>query len=255
MAQIKTRTLIWGAIAVFCAYCLFSIVTLDAYGQCRKLDNLWLCLDGWVNPEGMKTPFKKLMTDDEMIERFQKHRSEFEEVVEDVQRSKEWKGIDVSISELPRPELGRLLGLSHITMYRDRKKGEKACLHPRSIDVSICKEVVLKWHEISLWADRSRLIDESVWPSSNLVKYYVYYPWEEPVFEGGRFVTSKFAGDDTPSKSHLAKTDESTHALLRPALDKDWPDGWPVPKKFPTCLMRRLEAHWYLKICKNDIGG
>lgn len=255
MAQIKTRTVVWAVIAVLCAYCVFSIVTLDAYGQCRKPTNLWLCLDGWINTEGFKTPFKKLMTDEEMIERFHKHRSEFEVVVEDVQRRKQWSGIDVSIGELPRPELGRLLGLNHISIDRDFKKGEKACLHPHSIDLSSCNEPVLKWNVISLWADSSRLIDEESWPFSNLVKYYVYYPWEEPAIEGGRIVSSKFVGDNAPSKPHLAKTDDAHHAQLRTALDTDWPDGWPVPKKYPTCLMRRLEAHWYLKICKNDIGG
>ncbi len=224
-----THLALWSAAALLCVYCVFQIVTLDAYGQCYKPGNFWLCLDGWFDRGSSK--FKRLVSDEELIERFQQHRAEFDQVVAYTMKPK--LDFEFSPEMLGKQEWKQQLGLYWIKRHYDSSE-PKICLRPFGAPLARCQEVTWKWREFELQADVTGLIDERFWPYSNLVKYYAYYP-DEQVFEDGLKGGMQWQ--------------------LHPDLDKDWPAGWPVPNNPPRCLARRLEAHWYLKLCRNDIGG
>lgn len=234
-------------------YVFTKTLTLDAYGHCQNLQNLGLCLDGWINLEGRSTSFKKLISDDEMITHFERNRIDFSAVVEDVQQDESGANW-VSLNDLPRPELAQRLRVLHITRNRNFSIDSMVCLHAFNSSLEKCEKKVFKWEFVRLWADVTRLIDGEFWPHSNLVKYYIYYPWEEPIFSQGKIYVYQPRNQGAPKNTYLS-TRGDVHTLLVSSLDSDWPEGWPTKTRFPFCLMRRIEAHWYLQLCKNDIGG
>ena len=64
---------------------VMRVLSVDAYGECRKLRNFWLCFEGVIDPPN--GGFKRLVSDDELIARFQQHRAEFDQMVGYAQRS------------------------------------------------------------------------------------------------------------------------------------------------------------------------
>ncbi len=225
--------------ALFPIATVISILFVDAYGECRKLANFQLCFDGLINPG--KVGFKRLISDEELIDRFQKHRRTFDELAA---FSLAHPGGD---TELPPEDWEQRLGISWIQRsssgapeIRDSSE-ETSCIQSPPVGVSVieCIKQKRQWKRLQFRADVTRTIDKKFWPYSNLVKYYSYFP-REPVFDNGRIRSSQ---------------DRLTLLQLHRDLDKDWPVGWPTENNEPHCLMRQIEAHWYLKLCKNDIGG
>ena len=242
----RSRIVKFALVVFLILYIPVRVLTLDAYGQCRKLSNINLCFDAWMNIEGMHTPFKKLMTDDQMIEQLTKHRSEFEAIVEDAQQTR-GNELYVLPEELSDPRLLEVTGVKGISLKRDYHKPLVVCLQPRGEVSESCQRRVWKWAYVDLWADKTRIIDARFAPFSLLSKYYVYYPWEGPTVEGDRI----YYGTGIASTSGR----EPINRLVD-SLDNNWPDNWLDEREFyPNCLMRRLDAHWYLKLCKNNNGG
>lgn len=249
----RRSLVIWIALAVFLVLFIpVRVITLDAYGQCLKSVNWSLCFDAWMNIEGMHTPFKKLMSDDEMIDRLQKHRPEFEAIVTEAQQTK-GGGQDVFSVEMSDKKSLELTDIQSIRRTRDYAKGETTCLQPPGPITENCQWRVWKWKYIAPRADVTRIIDARLHPFGNLVKYYVYYPWEEPAFEGDRIYAWE-PTESPPTKNTRWRKGGNPSTLLVDSLDKNWPGDW-LDREYPHCLMRRLDARWYLKLCKNDIGG
>lgn len=246
--------IVWIALIVLLVlYVSVRVITLDAYEQCHKPANLGLCFDAWMNIDGMHTPFKNLMTDEEMIDRLQKHRPEFEAIVSEAQQTKRGGG-DVLPKEISDQRWLVAAGIEWINRDRNYTKGEIVCLQPLGPLSANCQRRAWKWKNIELRADVTRIIDARLHPFSNLVKYYVYYPWEEPAFEGDRIYAWQ-PTESPPTRNTRWMKGRAPLILLVDSLDKGWPESWLDQHQSPYCLMRRIDTHWYLKLCKNDIGG
>lgn len=245
LVRYRSRILRYALVLFLILYVPVRVFTLDAYGQCRKLDNFNLCFDAWTNIKGGSTPFKKLMTDDEMINQLTKNRSEFEALVEDVQKRRD-NGMYVPPRDVSDPRWLAVTGVMSLSLKRDPEKPLVVCQQPRGEVSESCQRRIWKWAYVELRADKTRIIDAKFHPFSRLTKYYVYYPWEGPTIEGDRIYYGTGVAPTSTSQPI---------AWLVDSLDNNWPDGWLAEHDFPDCVMRRLDAHWYLKLCKNDIGG
>lgn len=217
-------------------YFALQVRSLDAYGGCRTMENFSLCVDGFLEPG--KVGFKRLMTDHELIDRFQKHRGEFDEMAE---FSLNQHGGD---PDLPPGIWERRLGIIWIQRSSSGLEfpsmtEEQICIKspPAGVSVSECIERKRIWRRLQFAADVTRTTDRKYWPHSNLVKYFLFYP-VKPVFESGRV---QYKGNSV--------------LQLHPDLDRNWPPGWPTNVDGPHCLLRQIDTHWFLQLCKNDIGG
>lgn len=224
-------------------YALVKIMTLDAYGQCLELDNFGLCFDGWLDFEQAHLPFKKLISDQEMMAIFQANRASFDLLVRDAQRTKDG-GEDVWPKQLDDPALAKSLGINWITRKRDYSSSKTICLPPTDSNNNVCSERVFQWIEISLIADKTRFIERNLWPYSNLVKSYLFLPNQKPA-------TTQIDASD--AKSH-DQTSVNRSEIVS-SLDEMWPAGWPTEIETPPCLTRHIGDGWALQLCRNQIGG
>lgn len=213
------------ALLMTAAYVLAQVRALDAYGECHKAENFGLCVDAWLEP-GM-VPFKRLVSDQELIDRFNRHRSELEEM-------QAWAAGNRGCSPgCPADRWEGSLGIKWISRLTQWPPSGICDKLPPSSTPEQCRGHNWDWEVHKFNADRTRAIDREYWPWSNMTKGYTYFLSPPRIDDG--WVVDQYG---------------QRQWLLRNNLDASWPEEFAKQQ----CLMRRIDAQWFLILCKNDIG-
>ncbi|HEY8098829.1 MAG TPA: hypothetical protein VIE65_22400 [Methylobacter sp.] len=223
--------LLLGLVALY-----WRLKDIDPEGGCKDISNFSLCFDAWTS--GYDGPliksFRKLPTDQELIDNLQRHRSDFDEALSRI--------------------FSRSFGFA---LYPDKSSGwhsraglvfaNRWCLWPPKVYTSASGHFDEPRRSIE-WAWRfpistTKYIKEvgKDWPWGNRQKGYIYFPQTVPEIEHGRLIGPVY-------KTTLLETKASWRVLEQ--LDESWPDDW----AHDECLLRRIEPHWFLYLCRDIIG-
>lgn len=201
----------------------WQIRNVDPEGACRDSANLSRCFDAWAeyNYGGL---FKKLPTDQELIDRFQSYRGDFEEI----------KNMSIPGGFVP-DSLQKRTGV----WYAGARGYWPATVYS---EPSKSHDDHKQWYARYFPVTATMYIDGAGknWPKVNREKGYVYFPLPAPKIENGHVVG--LTGKDGRKYSSWRVLDQ---------LDKDWPADW----RSGECLLRRIEPQWFLALCKDRIGG
>lgn len=207
----------------------WQIRNVDPEGACKRLGNFSMCWDAWMEYDygGL---FKKLPTDQEMIDSFKKHRGAFDEIRNKVVSQQNYYMSFVNSEFHKRTGVwsATSFGSWPSTVYSDSKKSEGRD-HTQEF-------------ALSFPVDETKYIAGAGkdWPKVNRLKGYAYFPLPAPKIENGHVIG--LIDKDGRKLSSWRVLDQ---------LDKDWPADW----AHYECLLRRIEPQWFLFICKDHIGG
>jgi hypothetical protein len=216
----------WG-LAVLFLVIYWQIKQMDPEGTCKTWEYLPRCLDTWFNyhPD---LNFKKLPTDQQLIEDFNQYREDFVAAKEQVMSKN-------ALSDfLNNPTWKARHNLSYFYSMTP---------WPPSIYTSTDSVTPANNRE---WAWQFTVASTLYiggagkdWPWVNRVKGYLYFPAPEPRIVQGRLLgTVKIIGVQRWSWRVLAQ------------LDNGWPNDWASRE----CLLRRIEGQWFLFLCKDILG-
>lgn len=211
----------------------WRVKDIDPEGGCKDLSNLYLCFDAWAS--GYDDPsiksFRKLPTDQELIDNLQRNRSEFDEAL----------GIIFSHQFGFALYTGKPAGWhSKAGLLFANRWG----LWPPKVYTSVSGYFNEPRQSIE-WAWQFPIATTKYiknvgkyWPWGTRQKGYIYFPKMAPEIEHGRLIGPVY-------KTSFSEKKESWRVLDQ--LDGNWPDDW----AHNECLLRRVEPQWYLYICKD----
>lgn len=212
----------------------WHIRNVDPEGACKDVGNFSLCLDAWVEYDygGL---FRKLPTDQEMIDSFKKYRGDFDAMVDKVDLQ---PGYEVYFHKdlSPFSEERNRLGIYNAVDFTPGFNAKFYSL-PRQGDPSHYPKRAWQFNVASTKYIAG--VDRKKWPWVNRLKGYAYFPQPEPKIEQGRLIGPTLKNGKPSSWRVLEQ------------LDGDWPADWASYE----CLLRRIEPQWYLILCKDHVGG
>lgn len=226
--KIILRLLKWlVVITVLLAY--WQVRNLDPEGACRGFEYFSRCWDAWANYYPALT-FKKLPTDEEMIESFNQYRQDFDEAKDQVVSSYPY------MSGLHNPVWKARHGIDNF--YNMIPWPPNVYSSPPPIDEPTSNR---EW-AWRFYVESTMYIAGAgeEWPWVNRLKGYLYFPLPEPRIEQGKLLGARqFASGQSRPWRVLAQ------------LDENWPEDWVSGE----CLLRRIEPQWFLILCKDHVGG
>jgi len=166
---------------------------------------------------------RSLPTDQEMIDRFRRYRSDFGEMANEIAQANYVYMVTLNRKWIDRHGILMAQALASYPQTPDDK----------------AKNVLRTWAysftvESTLYIKGASRED---WPLVNRVKGYVYFR-SPPQVEGG----------------YLLGLPGHPKYLFRvlPSLDgPPWPSDW----KSGECLLRKIEPQWFLSLCRDRVGG
>lgn len=207
-------------------YAYWQVRELDPEGGCKELKYLSLCWSAWEPAwmGGLPWNFRALPSDQEMIERFIKHRSDFENL----------KNMTVQ-----KYYYGNLSGQGNegIGVWRS----ESFAYYPRTPEEQQ-KHISRTWADLFRVADTRYVKDATADDLALLLrsKSYVYFRSPPQIKDG--YVYSPPDEDGKPIY----------RVKVLPSLDgPPWPSNW----KRRECLLRPIEPQWFLALCRDRVGG
>jgi hypothetical protein len=221
-------SLIKGITLVAFLLAYWQVRNLDPEGACKEFKYFFRCWDAWLNYHPTHN-FKKLPTDDEMIEHFRRYFDDLDKIRVQALSN----GFYSSDYENPKWKVEH--GVYQVY---------KMIPWPPSIYSSSHSIASTNNHE---WAYKF-LVDSTMyiagagkeWPWVNRLKGYAYFPLPKPRIEQGKLLgTTQFTSGQRRFWRVLTQ------------LDKDWPEDWASGE----CLLRRIDPQWFLILCKDHIGG
>lgn len=210
---------------------LFSIYwqvrNIDPEGACKEFKYFSRCWDAWFNYHPADT-FKKLPTDQQMIDSFNQYRHDFDE-------AKEQAMSHYHMSFLDNPVWKKRHGIDYFHLMAP---WSRSILESNGfIEPDNGREWAYEFHVASTMYIAGA---GKEWPWVNRLKGYVYFPLPEPQIEHGRL-----------QGAILKKRNERMSWRVLEQLDGNWPEDWASLE----CLLRRIEPQWFLFLCKDRVGG
>jgi hypothetical protein len=207
----------------------WQIRNVDPEGACKGLGNFSMCWDAWMeyDHDGL---FKKLPTDQKMIDNFKKYRNDFDAIKDKVISQQNY------YMSFVNSDFRKQTGVWWV--------GAFGYWPSTTYLYSLKPEIKGRYQELALSfiAESTMYISgaEKNWPHINRQKGYAYFPVPAPQIENGHVnVLTDINGHKTNSWRVLNQ------------LDSNWPTDWASYE----CLLRPIEPQWFLFICKDHIGG
>lgn len=203
----------------------WNVRSIDPEGACKDLRNFSLCADAWFN-HNYDGAFHKLPTDQEMIDNFKEYRTDFEGILNKLQRG--YVSLDILSTESIRSGI--------YASYRLMPWTPNVYSSPHFEDPASNREWSWQFHvDSTLYIEGA----EEHWPWVNRLKGYAYFPLPVPQIAQGRLI------------GPVLKNGQPFSWRVLDQLDGNWPADW----AHDECLLRRIEAQWFLFLCKDHVGG
>lgn len=230
--KIRLVLLMMFLFPVTCSYLEYRNVDPD--GECKGFKNVGICLDAL----GLSRYFSELPNDDEMIERFRKHRQDYENMRKDADLVLQKKLSETYWRKKYAAIVngGVVFACFPRAIYTDFEQ-YKPCGGPFMYNFENPDNRLFAF---AFETDRTKYIKgaDYGWPHNSHEKGYVYFPIV-PKIENGRVIGSK-----TKNGSRITWR-------LFDRLDGKWPEdmkGWEY-------RLRRIDPQWFLYISKDHVGG
>lgn len=212
-------------LAGWMGYAYWQTRNLDPEGGCKDTQYFSLCFNAWsMTWFGFGAwDFKRLPTDEEMIERFKVHRLDFETM-----KNKLLENFGGFIMD-EKSETG---------VYW----GDRFASYPLTQDEKI-KHISRDWGYEFRVADTRYVKDATSQDLSMLLrtKGYVYFR-SPPQVENGYVQGFPYREGETARPRWR----------LLPSLNgPPWPEDW----KSEHCWLRQIEPQWFLSLCRDQVGG
>lgn len=218
--------LILGLLLVsWLSYAYWQIRNLDPEGGCKDSKYLSMCMGAWEAAwmSGLSWHFRTLPTDQEMVERFRAHRSDFE-----MMKNKAVKTYEGDIWREWEGKIG-VLGSESLVSYPQTPE-EKA------------KHISRTWAYLFPIAETRYVKNATSEDLAMLMRTKGYVYFHSPPRVNGEYLFGlPDAGGKPAWRAHLLSS------LNGPPWPSDWKSG--------NCWLRQIEPQWFLALCRDRVGG
>lgn len=225
MRSIKSKLALISALLLvgWMGYAYWQIRNLDPEDGCKELKYFSLCSGAWIEAWEVGLPwyFRTLPTDEEMINRFRTHRSDFEAMKN--------KAMGNSAGFLGRE-------------WEDKtgvQGAERFALYPQT---SKKAKLISDLWAVEFGVEETRYVKDATSDDMAMLrrtKGYVYFR-TSPQVEGEYLL-------DFPHEGYPQRRWRLLPSLNGPPWPSDWKSG--------HCWMRQIEPQWFLSLCRDQVGG
>lgn len=219
----KKSLIISAAILALLAYPFWRVINLDPEGGCKDPQYFPLCMNAWLESVegGFSWEFRKLSTDQEMMEHFAQNRSGFETIVKKLFYS------DGTVRDHFVAKLGIDMA-QDFESYPEINSKENNHFSP-------------VWAVFFPVSDTRYVIDTT---KDDLffhlrTKGYVYYRTSPTILDG-------FQMNLPDAEGKIKRRHRVMESLDGPPWPSDWKKGF--------CWLRKLEGQWFIALCRDRVG-